>query len=77
MEDVTRVRGVIGSRSKGFQDRLTQMEDAKYATQEYLSRIKDLDYAESVTSFQMAQTALQASMMTGSTLMNLSLIDYL
>ena len=77
MDDMIQVRGVIGARSKSFQDRLTQMDQAKFATEEYLSNISELDYTESITNFQMIQTALQASMMTGSQLMKLSLMDYM
>jgi flagellin-like hook-associated protein FlgL len=52
------------------------MEDATYATQEYVSKLRDLDYTEAITRFQSAQVALQASLMTGSRLMSLSLMDY-
>jgi len=76
MDDFLEARGVIGARSKGFSDRLTQMEDATYATQEYVSKLRDLDYTEAITRFQPAQVALQASLMTGSRLMSLSLMDY-
>jgi len=76
MDDFLEARGVIGARSKGFSDRLTQMEDATYATQEYVSKLRDLDYTEAITRFQSAQVALQASLMTGSRLMSLSLMDY-
>jgi len=53
------------------------MENVKFSTQEFLSRIKDVDYAESITKFQQYQTALQASLMVGSRLMNLSLMDFI
>jgi flagellar hook-associated protein 3 FlgL len=76
MDDFLEARGVIGARSRGFSDRLTQMENAKYATQEYLSKLRDLDYTEAITRFQSTQVALQASLMTGSRLMSLSLMDY-
>ncbi|UCG15730.1 MAG: hypothetical protein JSV19_10590 [Phycisphaerales bacterium] len=76
-EDMTRVRGVIGSQSKSFEDRLTQLENVKFSTQEFLSQIKDVDYAESITRFQQYQTALQASLMVGSRLMGLSLMDFI
>jgi flagellar hook-associated protein 3 FlgL len=76
MDDVIRMQGVVGSRSRAMQDRLTQLENASFATQEFLSQVQDLDYAESVTLFQQAQVALQASMLSGSQLLNLSLMDY-
>jgi flagellar hook-associated protein 3 FlgL len=77
MDDVVRIQGIVGARSRTMQDRLTQLENASFATQEFLSQVQDLDYTESVTKFQQAQTALQASMTSGSLLLNLSLMDFL
>ena len=76
-EDVTRLRGVIGARAQGMQERQVQMENASSATQIYLSQVQDLDYAEAATHFEQAQTALQASLMTSSKVMGVSLLDYL
>jgi flagellar hook-associated protein 3 FlgL len=75
--DFNRSRGIVGARAKAMQDRLTQTEGAVFATQELLSEVQDLDYTEAVTKFQQAQTALQASLLTGSRLANTSLLDFL
>jgi hypothetical protein len=39
--------------------------------------VRDLDYAEAVTSFQQAKTSLQATLLTGSQGLNLSLMNFL
>ena len=75
--DTTRVHGVIGARAQGFRSRLDQTESAVNATQVFLSEIEDLDYTEAVTRFQQAQTALQANLLSGSQLLNLSLLDFI
>ncbi len=75
--EFNRARGIVGARAAAFQDRLTQTESAVFTTQELLSEVEDLDYTEAVTKFQQAQTALQASLLTGSQIMNTSLLDFL
>ncbi|MEE9293408.1 MAG: flagellin [Phycisphaerae bacterium] len=76
-EEITRVHGVIGARAQGFRARVEQTENAVVATRTFLSEIEDLDYTEAVTRFQQAQTALQANLLSGSQLLNLSLLDFL
>ena len=56
---------------------MEQTESAVLATQTFLSAIEDLDYTEAVTRFQQAQTALQANLLSGSQLLNLSLLDFI
>jgi flagellar hook-associated protein 3 FlgL len=75
--DFNRARGIVGARAAAMQARLTQTEGAVFATQELLSTVQDLDYTEAVTKFQQAQTALQASLLTGSQILNVSLMDFL
>jgi len=75
--DFNRARGIVGARASAMQARLTQTEGAVFATQELLSSVEDLDYTEAVTKFQQAQTALQASLLTGSQILNVSLMDFL
>ena len=77
LNDFNRARGVIGARAAAMQDRLAQTEDAVFATESFLSEVQDLDYTESITRFQQAQTALQATLLTGSQTLNTSLMDYL
>jgi flagellar hook-associated protein 3 FlgL len=73
----TRCQGVVGARSQAMTTRLNLTDDAVTATKKMLSDVKDLDYTEAVTSFQQAQTTLQANLLTGSKLMQLSLLDFL
>lgn len=72
-----RVQGRVGARSQAMQTRLQLTEEAVVATQTLLSEVKDLDYTEAITRFQQAQTALQANLLTGARLMQLSLMDYI
>ncbi|MCA9255202.1 MAG: hypothetical protein KDA33_06165, partial [Phycisphaerales bacterium] len=76
-KDVINILGQVGARSKDMQDRLLQTEDAVAATQALLSEVRDVDFVEAVTRFQQAQTALQASLQTGATSLNLSLFNFL
>ncbi|HKQ47457.1 MAG TPA: flagellin [Phycisphaerae bacterium] len=76
-EQVSRVIGQVGARSQAMQARLAQTEDATSATTILLSQVRDVDFTEAVTKFQQAQTALQASLLSGSRLQNLSLLDFL
>lgn len=75
--EFNRARGVVGARGKAMRDRQTQTESAVFATEQLLSEVRDLDYTEAVTRFQQAQTALQASLLTGSQVLNTSLLDFL
>lgn len=76
-KDLINVLGQVGARSKDMQDRLLQTQDAVAATQALLSEVRDVDFVEAVTRFQQAQTALQASLQTGATSLNLSLFNFL
>lgn len=75
--DFNKSRGVVGARGKSMRDRQTQTESAVFATEQLMSDVRDLDYTEAVTRFQQAQTALQASLLTGSQVLNTSLLDFL
>jgi flagellar hook-associated protein 3 FlgL len=75
--DVTRMHAIIGARSQTMATKRTQMEDATTSTQQFLSEVRDLDYAEAATKLQTAMTQLQANLQAGSSVMNLSLLDFL
>jgi len=75
--DVTRMHGIIGARSQTMATKRTQMEDATTSTQQFLSEVQDLDYAEAATKLQTAMTQLQANLQASSSVMNLSLLDFL
>ncbi len=74
---VTSEAGRVGARSRSMSSRLQQTDDALTATTVLLSTLQDVDFTEAVTRFQQAQTALQASLLTASQTMNLSLLDFL
>ncbi|MBN2560370.1 MAG: hypothetical protein JXQ75_05510 [Phycisphaerae bacterium] len=69
--------GKVGARSRSMRARMDQTEDAVVATTVLLSELRDVDFTEAVTKFQAAQTALQASLLTASQSLNLSLMDFL
>ena len=75
--EVTRVHGVIGARSHSMQAKTEQMRDAAATTEIFLSQTRDLDYAEAVTRMQAALTQFQANLQTSSSLLGLSLLDFL
>lgn len=77
IERANRVQGMVGARSQALTTRLQFTQDAVTATQRLLSEVKDLDYTEAITAFQQAQTTLQANLLTGSRLAQLSLMNYL
>ncbi len=60
-----------------MRSRLEQTEDAVSSTTIILSELKDVDITEAITKFQQAQTALQATILTGSQQLDLSLMDFL
>jgi flagellar hook-associated protein 3 FlgL len=76
-DEVIRAHGRVGARSQAMQTSLRFTEEAVLATQSLLSEVKDLDYAEAVTQFQQAQTTLEANLLTGSRLLQISLLDFL
>jgi len=71
------VQGRVGARSQAMHARVELTQQAVEATRVLLSEVKDLDYTEAITRFQQAQTSLQANLMTGARLMQLSLMDYI
>ncbi|MEK6675379.1 MAG: hypothetical protein AABZ47_06955 [Planctomycetota bacterium] len=75
--EVTRVHGVVGARSQGMRAKMQQMQDASQTTEIFLSQARDLDYPQTVTRLQSLQTQLEANLQTSSTLLNLSLMDFL
>ncbi len=76
-EETTRVHGVVGARSQAMRSRRDQTEDASRASDVYLSEVRDLDFAEAATDLQTLQSTLQANLQVSSTLLNLSLLDFL
>lgn len=78
--DLTRAidtRGAAGARVKEFEARRERLDDQTLASQKVLSDLEDADFEESILKFNSLQTALQASLQTGSKVLNLSLMDFL
>jgi flagellin-like hook-associated protein FlgL len=74
---VASIAGQVGALSKSMRARSDQTQDAVDATTVLLSQLRDVDLTEAVTRFQQAQSALQATLLTGSATQNLSLLDFL
>lgn len=77
VQEVIRVHGTVGARSREMQSRLDLSQDAILGTKALLSQARDLDFTDAITRLQAAQMVLQASLLTSSQLQNLSLLDYL
>lgn len=75
--DVAGQLGQLGTRSRDVLDRRERTEDAVLATQTLVSELGEADLTEAITKFQQAQLALQANLQSGSSLLNLSLFDFL
>ncbi len=71
------MRSGVGVRLVAAEDASNQLGAQKLHTQEVLSDVRDLDYAEAVTRLQMQLTALQAAQQTYTRVQGLSLFDYL
>ena len=77
-EGTGRILEVESSLSEGMVRAINELPvDAVLATEKLLSETRDLDYTTAVTEFQQAQNALQANLMTGAQLLNISLLDFL
>lgn len=74
---IVRSRGEVGARVQELENRQDRLADENLATKGLLSKLKDADFTEAISEFQTLQTALQASMMTTSKVLNLSLMDFL
>src|SRR5688572_19566083 len=74
---IVRVRGETGARVQELESRGNRLEDENLATTKLLSDLKDVDFTDAISRFQILQTALQASLQTTASVLNLSLLDYL
>lgn len=77
VERVARTQGHTGARMQEIIARSERLEDQNIATTALLSTLEDTDFTEALTRFQTLQTALQATLQTSSSLLNLSLLDFL
>ena len=70
-------RGQNGAKVQEVESRTQALTDQTLATTTMLSDVKDLDYTEAITRYQMIQTMLQASYSTTAQTSQLSLMSYL
>ncbi|MDQ3439467.1 MAG: hypothetical protein M3478_03860 [Planctomycetota bacterium] len=77
LTNLTTVRGETGARVQELESRQNRLEDENLATKSLLANLEEVDMTEAISRFQTLQTQLQASMLTTSKLMNLSLLDFL
>jgi flagellin-like hook-associated protein FlgL len=75
--EVTREHGKVAADARAMTARRDTTEDAVLASQQALSEVIDLDYTEAIARFTQTQTALQANLLTGSRLLDLSLLNFL
>jgi len=77
VREITGQLGQLGTRSADVVERRGRTEDAVLATRKLVGELQEVDLTEAITKFQQAQLALQANLQTGSSLLNLSLFDFL
>jgi flagellar hook-associated protein 3 FlgL len=73
----TQIRGETGARVQSMEARQGRLGDQDVATKSLLSQLSDVDMTDAISRFQTLQTALQASMQTSASMLNLSLLDFL
>ncbi len=71
------LQGQAASLGQAIQSQKSRSDDAETTTKSLLSDIQDADYTEVATRYTQAQTVLQANLMSGSKLLQLSLLDFL
>ncbi len=76
-EEVIQHHGIIGARAQAMSSKKAQVEEAAITTERFLSEIQDLDFASAATELQSALTQFQANIQASSTLLGLSLSDFL
>ncbi len=74
---VSTVQGQLGGRVERLELSRVQLESAQVHLGEIISREEDVDIAETIMSFQTAQTALEASLQAGARVVQRTLLDFL
>lgn len=77
MKHMSGEHGQMAARSKSMEDRLLRVETLKSNSEIMKSDLQDADITELAVNFQQIQTALEANLRTSSTVLNLSLLDFL
>lgn len=77
LENLLKARTSVGARLNALDDQENQNEKFTLDMESTLSEIRDLDYAEAISRFNLENTALQAAQQAFSRVQNLSLFNYL
>jgi flagellar hook-associated protein 3 FlgL len=77
LTSVLSARATVGAQSNRLDGQQQQMSSVQVNMTGLLSNVKDVDMAQAITSFSMAQTVYQASLQAGAKSMQQSLLDYL
>lgn len=74
---VVQIRAAAGARVQDLETRKDRLDQQDIATKALLSDLQDTDYTEAIARFQTLQNALEASMKTAGTMMQMSLMDFI
>ena len=77
LDNFLTVRATVGARMRALDDQELQNEKFVLDMKTTLSEVRDLDYAEAISRFNIEQIALQAAQQAFSRVQNLSLFNYL
>jgi flagellar hook-associated protein 3 FlgL len=70
-------RAQVGAKTNRLDFLSQQLNDQKVSLSSLLSQVKDVDMAQAITNFSMAQQVYQASLKAGAQALQPSLLDYL
>jgi flagellar hook-associated protein 3 FlgL len=77
MDELTRVRAVVGATTNRLQTAGTRLEQLEEATLNQLSQVWNVDMAEALVNYSTQQAAYETALRAGSTLLQPSLMDFL
>jgi len=77
LQRVLTVRSDVGSRVRQVEMIRERIEAELVDTKEYLSNVMDIDFAETLTEFRVLQTTFEASLQVTSSILQMSLLDFL
>jgi flagellar hook-associated protein 3 FlgL len=77
LNGVLSTRAQVGAKVNRLESQSQRLNEIKVNTSGLLSQVKDVDYAQAITNFSMAQSVYQASLKAGAQAMQQSLLDYL
>lgn len=77
LDNFLKIRTTVGARMRALDNQEFQNEKFVVDMQTTLSDVRDLDYAEAISRFNLEQTALQAAQQAYSRVQNLSLFNFL